>query len=132
MKSDKMQYIIYADFEFLIVKIDGCANNPESSPTIKIEKHIPCGYSVSTVWICDHLEKTNIVYIAGKTVWKHAKNITDFENKIMLQLTKEELKSHQDARLRLWKRMLKKLYKIVSDHCHNPRKYRGAAHNIGI
>ena len=29
MKSDKMPYIIYADIESLIKKIDRCANNPE-------------------------------------------------------------------------------------------------------
>ena len=29
IKSDKMLYIIYADLESLIKKIDGCANNPE-------------------------------------------------------------------------------------------------------
>ena len=29
IKSDKMSYIIYADLESLIKKIDGCANNPE-------------------------------------------------------------------------------------------------------
>ena len=29
MKSDEMPYIIYADIESLISKIDGCANNPE-------------------------------------------------------------------------------------------------------
>ena len=40
-----MPYIIYADIEFLISKIDGCANNPEKSSTVKIGKHIPCGYS---------------------------------------------------------------------------------------
>ena len=28
MKSDKMPWIIYADIESLIQKIDGCANNP--------------------------------------------------------------------------------------------------------
>ena len=30
---------------------------------------------------------------------EHAKNITDFEKKKMLPLTKEELKSHQDAKV---------------------------------
>ena len=30
MKSDKMSYIIYADIESLIRKIDGCANNLEN------------------------------------------------------------------------------------------------------
>ena len=44
MKSDKMPYIIYADIESLIRKIDGCANNPENSSTTKIGEHIPCGY----------------------------------------------------------------------------------------
>ena len=40
MKSDKMPYIIYADIESLIKKIDGCANNPENSSTTKIGEHI--------------------------------------------------------------------------------------------
>ena len=35
-KSNKMPYIIYADIESLIKKIDGCANNPEKSSTTKI------------------------------------------------------------------------------------------------
>ena len=49
MKSDKMTYIIYADIESLIKKIDGCANNPENSSTIKIGEHAPRGYSMSTM-----------------------------------------------------------------------------------
>ena len=39
MKSDKMPYNIYADIEYLIKKIDGCANNSENSSTIKIGEH---------------------------------------------------------------------------------------------
>ena len=37
-----MSCIIYADAEYLIKKIDGCANNPEKSSTTKIGEHIPC------------------------------------------------------------------------------------------
>ena len=44
MKSDKIPYIIYAGVESLIRKIDECANNPEKSPIMKIDEHIPCGY----------------------------------------------------------------------------------------
>ena len=36
MKSDKMPYIIYAHIESLILKIHGCANNPEKSSTMKM------------------------------------------------------------------------------------------------
>ena len=50
MRSDKMSYIIYADIGSLIKKKDGCANNPENSSTAKIGEHIPCGYSMSTIW----------------------------------------------------------------------------------
>ena len=35
MKSDKMPYIIYADIESLIRKIDECENNPEKIFNIK-------------------------------------------------------------------------------------------------
>ena len=36
MKSDKMPCIIYAELEYLIKKINGCANNPENSSTTKL------------------------------------------------------------------------------------------------
>ena len=53
MKSDKIPYIIYADTESLIRKINGCANNPEKSSTMKIGEHILCGYSMSKIWRFD-------------------------------------------------------------------------------
>ena len=56
MKSDKMTYIIYANIEWLIRKINGCANNPEKLSTMKIDEHIPCVYSMSTIWVFDHIE----------------------------------------------------------------------------
>ena len=49
MKSDKMSYIIYADMESLIKKIDGCAKNPENSSTTKIGEHIRSGYSMTRI-----------------------------------------------------------------------------------
>ena len=37
MKSHKIPCIIYADLEYLIKKIDGCANDPEKSSITKME-----------------------------------------------------------------------------------------------
>ena len=51
-----MPCIIYADIESLIKEIDGCANDPENSSTTKIGEHIPCGYSMPTIWAFDNLE----------------------------------------------------------------------------
>ena len=56
MKSDKMPYIIYADIESLTIKTVGCANNTETSSTTKIGEHIPCRYSISSIWAFDNIE----------------------------------------------------------------------------
>ena len=105
MKSDKMPHIIYANVESLIKKIDGCANNPEISSTIKIGGHIPYGYSKS-IWAFHHIENKHILYFRKDCIKKfceslreHAKNITELQKKQMLPLPKEELKSHLDAEL---------------------------------
>ena len=62
VKSDKMPYMIYADMESLIKKIDGCENNPENSSTTKIGEHIPCGCSMSAIWAFDNIENKHTLY----------------------------------------------------------------------
>ena len=48
-KSDKAPFIIYADLECLMEKIDGCENNPEKSSTTKVGEHIRSGFSMSKI-----------------------------------------------------------------------------------
>ena len=82
-----------------------------------------------------------------KILWKlfcdflseRAKNISDFEKKEILPLTKEELISYQYAEIcyslgRKIKKMFSEdiKYKKVTDDCHYIGKYRGAAHSIAI
>ena len=55
MKSDKVPCFIYADIDSLIKKIDECVTNPESSSTAEIGEHIPCGHSMSTILVFDHI-----------------------------------------------------------------------------
>ena len=54
-----MPYIIYADIESLIRKIWGC----------DMGEHIPCGYSISTIWGFDHIEDKHTLY-RGKDCMK--------------------------------------------------------------
>ena len=61
-KSDKTPSIIYADLKSLIKKVYGCKNNPEKLSTIKVGKHIPCGYAMPRMWTFDGLENTHDVY----------------------------------------------------------------------
>ena len=43
-KSIKSSFIIYADLECLLEKMNTCYNNPEESSTTEINKHTPSGY----------------------------------------------------------------------------------------
>ena len=43
-KSNKGPFIIYADLECIIEKIDGCKNNPKNSSATKVSKLIPSGF----------------------------------------------------------------------------------------
>ena len=69
-------------------------------------EHILCGYSVSTIGGFDHIENKSTSH-RGKDCMKkfctslreYAQNITDYEKKTILPLTKEESKSYQDAKV---------------------------------
>ena len=63
MKSDKIPYIIYAAIESLVIKIDECAKIPENSSTTKLGEHIPCRYSMSTIWGFDNIENKHTCII---------------------------------------------------------------------
>ena len=99
MKSDKISYIIYADIESLIRKIDGFANNPENYSTTKIGEHITCEYSMSTISVFDHIENRLTLYL-GKDCMKtfctslreHAKNLIDFKKKKNVIVNKRTIK----------------------------------------
>ena len=66
-KSDKVQFIIYADLECLIWKIDECKNNLENSSTTKLGKHILSGFLMSTISSFKAIQNTHDVY-RGKVV----------------------------------------------------------------
>ena len=55
-KSDKASFIIYADLECIIKKIDGCQNSPENPSTTKVREHLPSGFSLSTISSFKNLE----------------------------------------------------------------------------
>ena len=67
-KSLKVPWVIYADFECLLVEQQSCQNNPNDSYTER--KAIPeaCGYSIDLVHLIQ--SKTSIVTIEEETVVK--------------------------------------------------------------
>ena len=100
-KSIKVPFIIYADLEALLEKMNTCHNNPEKSSTTKINKHTPSGYSLFTHCSFD-TTKNMLDYYRGKNCMRHfcldlsehVTKIINYEKKEMIPLTKEEKRSH--------------------------------------
>ena len=61
-KSDKAPFIIFEDLECLQEKIGGCQNNPKTSSTAKVSKHIPSGFSMSTISSFRSVQNKHDVY----------------------------------------------------------------------
>ena len=74
--------------------------------TAKVGEHIPCGYSMSTIWGFDHIKNKHTFY-RGKGCMKrfcqslreHSQRKSGFEKKKMLPLINKELKSHEDFQI---------------------------------
>ena len=86
-KSDKAPFIIYADLECKIAKIDGCKYNPENSSTTKVSEHIPSGFSISTISLLKSMENKDVYRCKDcmkkfcESLREHAMKIINFEKK---------------------------------------------------
>ena len=69
-KSLKVPFIIYADLECLLQKINTCQNNPDKSYTEKKAEHIPSDYSLLTCCSFDK-SKNERKYYRGEDCMKY-------------------------------------------------------------
>jgi hypothetical protein len=81
-KQLKVPYVIYADFESLLVPIKGCENDPEKSQTAKTTKHIACGFAGKVVGLTKGTSKQPIVYRGQYTVVKFVECIVQKQEDI--------------------------------------------------
>ena len=142
-KLVKIPFIIYADLESLLEKMNTCYNNRKTLSTTKINKHTVSGYSLFTNCSID-TTKNKINYCRGKSCMKnfcldlkeHATKIINNEKKEMLPLTNEErILYRQEKVCYICKKGFStddddKKYQKIRDHCHSTAKYKGAAHDI--
>ena len=100
--SLKVPFIIYADLECLLEKMDSCQNNFEKSYTEKKIKHTSSGYSLFKSCSFDPTKNKLDCYRGKdcmekicKNLKEHATRIINYEEKGMIPLTDEEIKLYE-------------------------------------
>ena len=91
----KSRFVIYADLECLIYKSDGCKNNPDNLSTTEVGKHIPSGFSMSTISLFKRIENKYNVYRGKDCMKKFCKFLQEHAMKL---LTSEQLRSYKNAK----------------------------------
>ena len=118
-KSDKAPFIIYADLECIIEKIDGCKNEPENPSTTKVCKHILSAFPMSTISSFRSIENKHDVYRGKDCMEKFCESLREHTIKIiskrkMKLLTKEQQESYENARICcICKKKFKKMLEII-------------------
>ena len=145
-KSLKHAFVICADLECLLLKMNTFDNNPKKSYTIPKELHKPSEYSLVTCYSFDKYENEQTYYRGVDPMKRfcdelkdHVNRIINYEMKSMDPLIDEEKASYENQQLcHICKKKFctdksnKKEYKLmmkVRDHCPYTGKYRGAAHS---
>ena len=70
-KQQQVPFVIYADFESILERVQGCKPNDEKSYTQAYQKHTDCGYGYKVVCCYDdHYTKLTQIYRGKKAVYK--------------------------------------------------------------
>ena len=139
-RQQAVPFVIYADFEAITEKIQGCQPNNDSSYTNAYQKHTDCGYGYKVVCCYDDKYTKPInIYRGEKAVYKfmekmleevnYCKNIIKKEfNKPLIMTDNDELNFKLEQKCHICEESYKDKDIRVRDHCHITGKYRGSAH----
>ena len=139
-KQQAVPFVIYADFEAITEKIQGCQPEGKKSYTEAYQKHTDCGYGYKIVcYYDDKFSKPVTTYRGEKAVFKfmekmieevkYCKNIAKKEFNKPLRMRKEDEKKFQKAReCHICDKKYTDKDIRVRDHCHITGQYRGSAH----
>ena len=105
-KSLKALFIVYADLECILKKIQYCQNNPENSYTEKKAKHKPSGYAWCSICSFDDTKNKHYFYRGKDCIEKFCKDLKElgteminFKKKEMIPLTNKEIKSYEKQKV---------------------------------
>ena len=139
-KQIPVPFIIYADFECILEKVDSdieCSLN--SLYTRKYQDHVPCSFAYKVVCVDNKYSKKIHFYRGKDAVYEFIKSILNEYNycrKVMkrcfcrnlIMSAEENEKSELTNICWVCSQLIENSDDKVSDHCHISGKYRVAAH----
>ena len=84
----KSPFIIYADFESILVPEDNGKQNPEESDTNKYQKHIACSYGYKLEYVNDKFSKPFKTYLGKDAVYNFINSMIE-ESKYCSEVMKK-------------------------------------------
>lgn len=136
-RKQNVPFVIYADFESMLVPVQGCDADPNASSTENRQLHIPIAFAYHIV--CSFDAKSNrIMSYRGidcvdkfvSCLYHDIQSISKILNKnipiIFTELDKKKFKSSTHCHICNFLLFSDK----VRDHCHMTGNYRGAAHSF--
>ncbi|PFX17748.1 Retrovirus-related Pol polyprotein from transposon 17.6 [Stylophora pistillata] len=139
-KQLPLPFVIYADFEAITEKVQGCQQTDVKSFTEAYQKHTDCGYGYKVVCTYDDKYTKPIqIYRGEKAVYKFMEHMLEevrYCKKIIkskfnkpLKMTEEDEKQFQNAdTCHICEQKYTNEDIRVRDHCHITGKFRGSAH----
>ena len=139
-KQQAAPFVIYADFEALLEKVDSCQPSDKKSYTEAHQKHTDCGYGYKVVCCYDdEYSKPVQIYRGENAVYKFMENMleeVDWCKSIMeeqfdkpLVMTEEdEVDFRKATKCHICDRQYQDKDIRVRDHCHITGEFRGSAH----
>ena len=139
-KQQPVPFVIYADFEAITEKVQGCRQEGNKSYTEAYQIHTDCGYGYKVVCCYDDKYTKPIqLYRGEKAVYKFMENILEevkYCKKVMkkyfnkpLRMTEENEREFEKATTcHICDKKYTEKDIRVRDHCHITGKFRGSAH----
>ena len=140
IRSQKMPFVIYADFESLVESISGCEPNPKNCFTNQFQKHKPCGFCYhikcsfnenlsKTVTYRMKSENADISQIFVEMIEDDITRIQNIPPKPLIMTQNDWKDFNESTKCWICQEEFEEDEKKVRDHCHFTGKFRGAAHN---
>ena len=135
-KQLKVPFVIYADFESILVECNTPSLEDHASGTQKAQHHLPCGFCYTVVSTVDQYNKPPVVYRGEDAVDKFLDCLLQEENRlsqILDTIVPMNISADQESQFQaatdchICGEVLGA--DRVRDHCHLTGTYRGAAHN---